>query len=117
MSKVTRRYFMLILLLLCLTTSLAEAQMLRTKDGTILVGEIGVTEPFTIQTRYGVLKVPVSDIVQIVEEEVWLKNTSHFFGKVGPQTIIVKTEYGDLEISTAQVVWINFVKKEQPKKE
>jgi hypothetical protein len=88
--------------------------MLRTKDGTILVGAI-VAEPFTIQTRYGVLKVPVSDMVQIVEGEVWLKNTSHFFGTLTPQSIIVKTDYGDLKISTEQIIWINFVKKEKPR--
>ena len=94
----------------------AEAQMLRTQDGTILVGELGVSEPFTIQTHYGVLKVPVSDITQIVAEEVWLQNESHFFGKLQPLSINVKTDYGTLEISTAQIVWINFVKKAEPGK-
>jgi len=115
MFKVKIRYFVLVLLFLSSTILSAEAQMLRTKDGTILVGEI-VAEPFTIKTRYGVLKVPVNDIVQIVEEEVWLKNESHFFGKLVPQTIIVKTDYGNLEISTEQVIWFNFVKKEKPKR-
>ena len=108
---------MLILFCLSLTTSFVEAQMLRTQDGTILVGELGVKSPFTFQTRYGVLQVPVSDITQIIAEEVWLQNESHFFGKLTPQTITVKTEYGTLEISTAQIVWINFVKKAEPKKE
>jgi len=115
MCNNTIRYFILVLLFLLSPALSAEAQMLRMKDGTILVGEI-VAEPFTIKTRYGVLKVPVSDIVQIVEEEIWLKNTSHFFGKIAPQTITVKTDYGDLEIATDQVVWINFVKKEKPKR-
>jgi len=111
------KYFVLALFFICLfsATLSAEAQMLRMKDGTVLVGEIGA-EPFVIETRYGALKVPVSDIVQIVEEEVWLKNSSHFFGKIQPQTLTIKTEYGDLEISTEQVVWINFVKKEKPKR-
>ena len=110
------KYFVLVFLVFSMVLS-AEAQMLRTQDGTILVGELGVAEPLTFQTRYGVLKVPVGDVVQIIEEEVWLQNESHFFGKLTPQTITVKTDYGVLEISTAQVVWINFVKKEEPKRE
>lgn len=115
MSKVRIRYFVLVLLFPFSLTLSAEAQMLRMKDGTILVGEISA-EPFMIETRYGVLKVPVNDIVQIVEEEVWLKNESHFFGKLASQTITVKTDYGDLEISTEQIIWINFEKREKPKR-
>lgn len=115
MLKAKIRYFVLVLLFLLSLTLSAEAKMLRMKDGTILVGELAA-EPFVIETYYGVLKVPVSDIVQIVEKEVWLKNESHFFGKLKPQTITVKTDYGDLEISTEQVIWINFVKKEKPKR-
>jgi hypothetical protein len=94
--------------------SSAEAQMLMMKDGTTLVGTIE-TEPLTITTRYGALKVPIHDIIQIVNKEVWLKNESHFFGEIRPQKLTVKTEYGDLETSMEQIVWINFVKKEKPK--
>ena len=89
--------------------------MLKTKDGTSLVGVIAA-EPFTITTRYGVLKVPVSDIVHIVDEEVRLKNDSHFFGKIEPQTISVKTDYGELTISTEQIIWLNFVEKKEPER-
>ena len=115
MFNIKTRYLVIALLLLFSTALSVEAQMLKTKDGTRLVGVI-VAEPLTITTRYGVLKVPVSDMVQIVEGEVWLKNTSHFFGKIEPQMITVKTDYGDLNISTEQIIWLNFVKKEEPKR-
>lgn len=115
MFNIKIRYLVIALLLLFSAALSVEAQMLKTKDGTNLVGVI-VAEPFTIKTRYGVLKVPVSDMVQIIEGEVWLKNASHFFGKIEPQMITVKTDYGELKISTEQIIWLNFVKKEEPKR-
>lgn len=115
MFNIKTRYLVIALFLVFSMVLSVEAQMLKTKDGTSLVGLIAA-EPLTITTRYGVLKVPVSDMVQIVEGEVWLQNTSHFFGKIEPQMITVKTDYGDLNISTEQIIWLNFVKKEEPKK-
>lgn len=94
----------------------AEASMLEMKDGTVLVGEIKV-ELLTIHTRYGVLNVPVSDIDRIVEGKIWLLNNSHFSGKIKSHTLNIKTEFGNLEISTDQIEWINFVKNELPKDE
>lgn len=108
------KYVILSLPLLFLLVLSTEAQMLKTKDGTKLVGMITTQKPFTIITRYGVLEVPLSDMEYIIEGEVRLKNSSHFFGKIEPQDITVKTDYGDLSLSTEQILWLNFVRKEEP---
>lgn len=117
MRTINRKYVLFslpLLFLLFLLILSAEAQMLKTNDGTKLVGIIDTEKPFTITTRYGLLKVPLRDIEHIIEDEVRLKNSSQFFGKIEPQVIIIKTDYGELSLSTDQIVWLNFVRKEEP---
>lgn len=91
----------------------AEASMLAMQDGTVLVGDIHA-EPLTIHTRYGVLKIPVSDIDRIMKGQIRLLNDSHFSGKIESQKMKINTEFGNFEIATDQIEWINFVKNEEP---